>query len=228
MDRYNRYNREIPTDCRVVEHDGQAFIVGITFDTMRLRYDPLTIAIAATAIGTGVQIAGTLKQGKDAEKLSKQRAAIDIKNAEATRKASVEKARIKADQGHRLRETQKSSAAASGIRINAGSPLVIEAHTRDIISKDVGYILEAGRVESDAFRSSAAIEIAQGKAIKKQSRFRALSQGIMGIGSIAFMGSQLGGAPSGGALPIGTGTARPQGFLQSSPSGSNFPTSAFG
>jgi hypothetical protein len=47
-------------------------------------------------------------------------------------------------------------------------------------------------VQSDAYRSSAAIEIATGKAAKKKSKWSALSQGLMGFGSIAMMGADAG------------------------------------
>ena len=151
-----------------------------------------TLAIGAMAAGTGMQVMGTLQQGKDAEKIAKQRAAIEIANAEATRKASVTEAQIRAEQGRRLLATQKSQAAAGNVRINAGSPLVIAAETRELIARDIGYVLETGRVESDTLRANAALERAQGKAIRKQSKYSALSQGLMGFGSMFSLGKDAG------------------------------------
>jgi len=157
------------------------------------RFDPITLTImAVSAVGTAMKVKSTLQQGKDAEKIANARAAIDIKNAEATRKASVEKARIQKERGRRLIEEQKSAAAAGGIRINVGAPLVIEKETQEDITKDIGFGLETGRAESDAFRSSAALEIAQGKAARKQSKYNALSQGLIGFGSLAFGASKAG------------------------------------
>ncbi len=162
-----------------------------------------TLALAAIGIGTGLQISGTLRQGdiaeqqgRDAQKIAEARADIDIQNAEAARAAAVEEARIEKEKGRRLIATQKGQAAAGGIRINVGAPLVIEAQTRADITKDIGFILETGRAEEDFFRSSAALELAtgrvalrQGKEAKKQSRVSALTQGLMGFGTIAMMGS---------------------------------------
>lgn len=150
------------------------------------------LLLAATTAGTVAGISGTLQEGKEAEELAKARAKIDLDNAEATRRASVEEARIEKEKGRRTLATQKSQAAASGIRINVGSPLVIAAETRSIIAKDVGFILERGRVRSDAFRSSAAIEIATGKAIRRKSKFDAISQGLLGFGTIANIGLDAG------------------------------------
>lgn len=153
-----------------------------------------TLALAATVAGTTQSVASTLKQGKIAEQIGEQRAAIDEQNAEAVREASVEKAKIQGERGRRIRAEQKGKAAASGIRINVGSPLVIEAETKANIAKDIGFGLERGRTEADAFRSSAALERFAGKKARRQSKFSALAQGIQGAGSIAFLGSQLPGS----------------------------------
>ncbi|KKM60798.1 hypothetical protein LCGC14_1538230, partial [marine sediment metagenome] len=88
---------------------------------------------------------------------------------------------------------QKSQAAAGGIRLNVGAPLVIEAETNAAITRDIGFALKRGRTESSAFRSSAALEIAGGKAAKKRSRQKAFAQGIQGFGSIAFMAASVPG-----------------------------------
>lgn len=159
------------------------------------RYDPITLtvlALTATGIGTAVGIGQTLKQGKEAEKISKARAQIDLENAEAVRRQSVEEARIEKEKGRRLLATQKVTAAAGGIRINVGAPLVIEAETQADIAKEVGFILERGRAGEGAFRSSAAIEIAVGKSLRRRSKFDAISQGLLGFGAIAMGASSAG------------------------------------
>lgn len=192
------FNRYIPPDVKIVERNGIIFFVH-----PRRRYDPITLATIAVGAGTGLQVAGTLKAGEQAEEIAEARAKIDIQNAEAVREAAVEKAKIKAEKGRRVIATQKSQAAAGGIRINVGSPLVIEAETRDIIARDVGFILEAGREEEQFFRTRADIELATGKAAKRKSRFDAISQGLLGFGSLAFRGFTPGGG-IGGVNPAAT------------------------
>ena len=165
--------------------------------------DPITLAIIALGVGTGLQVAGTIQQGKQAEKIAKARAAADIESAKAVREASVEEARIKSEKRRKILATQKSTAAAGNIRINVGVPLVIEAETNAEITKDIGFGLQRGRTEEDFFRSRAALEIASGKAARKQSKFKALSQGLLGFGSIAFMGADAGlfaKTPAGGSV----------------------------
>ena len=216
-------NRYIPDGARLVERNGHVFIVGGLFD--RFRYDPLTLtALAFTAIGTVQQIKATRQAGDDAKEIAQARAEVDIQNADAVDAAADEEAKIRRDKGRRLIEEQKSGQAAGGIRLNVGSPLVIETETNAAITRDIGFALKRGRTESDAFRSSAGIEIAGGKAAKKQSRQKAIAQGIQGFGSIAFMAASVPGADTSiSGLKSTTDISR---FAEGGIT-RNFPTTAF-
>ncbi len=189
MDSHLIHNRHIPSGAKLVERNGYVFIAH-----PRYRFDPVItpLAIGVVGVGTVQGIMNTRQEGKDAKKLADQRAAIDEANAEAARTASVEKAKITGERGQRLLATQKSEFAAGNVRINVGAPLVIETETRDVIARDVGFVLEFGRAESDFLRSSAAIERATGKVAKRQSRFSAIAQGLEGFGSIALLSRKAG------------------------------------
>ena len=182
----NVYGRYVPEDVQLVERNGYIFFVHAT-----RRYDPITLLVMAV-VGTAVGVGQTLQQGKRAEKIAKARAQIDLKNAEAVRRASVEEAAIEKERSVRSRAAAKASAAAGGIRINEGLPLVIDTQIAATAAKDIGFILERGRVEEGAFRSSAAIELAQGKALRRKSKFDALSQGLLGFGSLGLAASESG------------------------------------
>jgi hypothetical protein len=153
----------------------------------------LETLLAVTAAGTALQATSTIQQGKQAEQIANVRADVDEQNAVAVRDASVEKAKIQGERGRRLLAEQKGAAAASGIRINVGSPLVIEAETKANIAKDIGFGLESGRVESESLINSATLERAIGKTKRKQSKFKALSQGLLGAASIGLAASKLPG-----------------------------------
>lgn len=150
------------------------------------------VAPIVMAIGTGISMLGSLRQGREAEEIARERAAIDIANADAARRRSVEEARIKKERGRRLIEEQKGAAAAGGIRLNVGAPLVIETQTRADIAKDMGYILERGREEEGYYRSRARWELARGKAARKRSKWEAITRGLTGFGNIAYMGTEAG------------------------------------
>lgn len=216
----NTYNRHIPSDVEIVERNGYIF-----FRHPRRCYDPLTLASIAFGVGTVAQIGGTLQQGKDANEIAKARAAVDIENAEAVDKAADEEAKIRRERGRRLIEEQKSEFAAGGVRINVGAPLVIEAETNAAVTRDIGFALKRGRAESAAFKASAALEIAGGKAAKKRSRQRALAQGILGFGSIAFMAASVPGA--GGTSTRGTTSTTEITRFGQGRITRNFPRSAF-
>ncbi len=182
----NVYGRYVPDDVQLVERNGYIF-----FAHPRIRYDPITLLVVG-AVGTAVGIGQTLKQGKRQEKIAKARAQVDLNNAEAVRRASVEEATIEKERSVRSRAAAKASAAAGGIRINEGLPLVIDTQIAAATAKDIGFILERGRVEEGAFRSSAAIEIARGKALRRKSKFDALSQGLLGFGTLGLAASGAG------------------------------------
>ncbi|MDD5328041.1 MAG: hypothetical protein PHY02_09570 [Phycisphaerae bacterium] len=177
-------------------------------------------ALIGQGVGTGLSIMGQIQEGKEAEEqgkrmkaLAQARAAIDIENAEAARERSVEEAKIKSERGTKLLARQKAAFAAGNVLTNVGSPLVLEAETKRDIAKDIGFILETGRGESDAYRSQAEYELAygdimekQGKKARKQSKWDALATGLGGFGSMAYMGYQ--GGYFGGSKS-GTGSQRP-------------------
>ena len=162
------------------------------------RYDPSALgagegaSILATGISTGFEVQNELAQGELAEDLAKERAAIDIRTADAIREAADEEARVKAGEGRRLLATQKSQAAAGGVRINVGAPLVIEAETRAAIARDISFGLKRGRQEESLALSSAIEERATGAAIRRRSRFDAISSGLQGAGTIADMAKEAG------------------------------------
>lgn len=164
------------------------------------------LLLATMAGGTTMNVMGQLqagkeaeRQGKEAQQLANARAAMYEKDAKAERRRSVEEAKIEEEKGRRLLATQKSAAAAGGIMINTGSPLVIEAETIDQIAKDKGFILEEGRMKSESLYNQAAYERAygsimkeQGKRAKKQSLWKAIGTGVSGYGSMAYMGYESG------------------------------------
>lgn len=168
----------IPDDVVVVERNGKVF-----FLHPRRRYAPFVIA----AVGVGMQALGTMEQGRQAKKISDRRAVIDERNAVAVREATVDEAKIRQERGRRILATQKSLAAAGGISIDVGSPLLIEAETRANLSQDLEFVLERGRVESRALRTGASIERQLGRNIKRQAGFAAIGQGARGFGTIANM-----------------------------------------
>lgn len=166
-----------------VEKDGRIFTLH-----WKYRFDPVTIAMGAMAVGTGMQVVGGIRQGKMAEKLGKQRAAIDRMKAEQAWENSKTQAEILAEKRERLVASNTNKAAASGIRINSPAVLNAEEETRRIINADISNILNQGRQGKTNFMQSAEYEKALGKSQKQQSYWDAAGTGLTGAGSIALMG----------------------------------------
>lgn len=126
----------------------------------------------------------TRAEAKQAEAIAERRAAIDIKSAEMVERAGVEEARIKKERMRRLIEQQKGIAAAGGIRLDVGAPLVIEAETRAEYAKDIGFGLERSRELAALYKSRAGLERYYGKIKKRRSRWDIITQGAGLLGSM--------------------------------------------
>lgn len=190
MDKDTRMkHRDFFNEIRLVEQNGRIYQLH-----WRYRFGPamIPIAMAAMAVGTGMQVAGSIQQGKMADKIAKQRAAVDTMNAANAKQNAMTEAQIQAEKGRRLMSTQTALAAAGGIKVNQGAPLVIEADTKSKIAQDVGYILRRGGQAEQSYLASADIERQIGKNTKKQSQWDAVGTGLQGMGSIAFMGADAG------------------------------------
>lgn len=164
----------------------------------------------------GVQAGGILSRGREtaeiakqreqmalqAEDIAAQRAAIDRKNAIAVRTAAVERAKILAEYGEKLRARQTAGFISGNIKTNVGVPLLVETQTRADIARDMGFDLETGRAETRRFETSALLEERIGKTTArgyrleakrlrraaKRSKWEAI--GVMAGSSLAYLGTE--------------------------------------
>ena len=151
------------------------------------------------AIG-GIKAASALQSGniseanaQEAADIQRQRAELDEANAKAVRRTSVERALILQEQRDRLLATQTSAFISGGIRTNVGVPLLVEAETKADVAKDMGFILETGRVGSAQLRSSAGFKNVAAKRLEDigKSRKRKSRLDAIGIGTgatLSFLG----------------------------------------
>lgn len=138
----------------------------------------LTKYLPAAQLGlAGIQMGGIIGRGRQSEKIASQRAEIDRANAEAARKSAIERAKILAERGGRLKEQQKAQFISGGVRTNVGVPLLVETQTRADIAKEMGYSLDVGRAETGQLLSSAGIEKRIGKFKRRRSRWEAIGVG---------------------------------------------------
>lgn len=155
------------------------------------RYEPLIIA--AMVAGTGMKVMGNLQEGKAAQDIGNARAAVAMARAEAERKAATLKGQLVAERGRRTIEGVKGELTSRNIKLGEGVDLVLEAQQNADLAKDIGSIFQEGEDKYNFYRQSAAIEKAQGKALKKKSQWDAIASGIGGFTSLAGSAGEAGG-----------------------------------
>ncbi|MDD5381864.1 MAG: hypothetical protein PHG53_09560 [Phycisphaerae bacterium] len=162
----------------------------------------LPLAVGGMITGTAMSFIGQRQEGKEAQKIANARALIDLdnakmaeENARIARERANEAALVQAEQGRRFKNTQKSIFAAGNIKLNIGTPLVVEAQTNAAIAKDIGFTLEEGETEANfynrqagAFRASADIERRMGKSARKNANWSSWASLMQGGGSLAMLG----------------------------------------
>jgi len=159
---------------------GEKFLGGLPLHPHDPIFTPLAIAAVVTA-GT-MQAVSSYRQGKEAERLSKtraaiaeqnaqrqkelaeRRAAIELENARRVKEEAAEEARLEEEKGQKFLQRQKALFAAGNIRIDVGAPLVIEAQTKRDLAMQKGFILEEGRDIADIYRMRAEYEKEYGSA----------------------------------------------------------------
>jgi hypothetical protein len=185
---------------------GELFIGGLPF----YRHDPVSPFLIAAAVATattgGIAAYQSYQQGKDAEKLSEQRAQADMLAAEQAEEEAAEEARIEEEKGQKLLARQKVLFAASGVRSNVGAPVVIEAETRRDIQIQKGFIMKRGSNAADNYRLNAAYELAYGKQQKKAGKWGALITALSTGYQAGSMGYQAGFFGSGSGGSVGSGS----------------------
>ena len=143
----------------------------------------------AIAAGVGLQVAGTLQQGRDIEAIAESRAAIDRQSADVADVATTERAKIIEEKRRKAVAAGKSAIAASGVKLGGSLDAVTQAEINRAFFADKKFSTASGREESSFLRSRADIEVASGRAARKRSKRSAFARGAFGLGSIAFMGT---------------------------------------
>ena len=157
-----------------------------------------TPANIAAGIG-GLEAANILRQGDESADIANERAALELQRAEleeasalAVRRASEERAAIMGERRRRFVAAQTSDFISANVRTDIGLPQLLKAQTIADATRDIGFDLEADRVEAGQFKSSAAFRRESAgrlkkiaKRVKKTSKFKAI--GAQAKRSLSFL-----------------------------------------
>jgi len=242
---------------------GEKFVGGLPLHP----HDPITAIVVGAAVTGGTMAAvSSYRQGKEAKnlaetraaiveqnarrqkELAERRAAIELENARRAKEEAAEEAQLEEEKGQKFLQRQKALFLASGVRIDVGAPLVIEAQTKRDLAMQKGFILEEGRDIADIYRMraeyereygsaamasgllEAAYERQSGRAAKRQSRWDMWSSILSTAGKAGSMGYRAGWFGSSGATAMsskGVQVRTPSSLKASSWPGSytrNFPS----
>jgi len=140
-----------------------------------------TIAIVAMVAGTAMSMMGQIAQGQQQKRQYEYNAQIAAINAQEGLNRANETARRQRLELNRMKGTQKTRAAAAGVRVGEGSPLYIDMETEQEGAYQISLTKRAGQVEYAIGQSQAANFRSQGSA--------AATAGFMGAGASLLSGA---------------------------------------
>lgn len=141
--------------------------------------------MVAGLVGTGVQVYSAIEQGKAQNRLAQynaQMAEREAKLAERRGQLAAEAQRRSNDQ---LLARQRAGYAASGVVVDVGSPLLVQAQQAGYAEMAILQELETGGMESDAFNQQAVLDRYEGASAKSASRLNAFGTILQGTSQFA-------------------------------------------
>lgn len=166
---------------------------------------PAWVGVAASAVGTGVAVAGAVQQADIAKSTAEynaklgERAALD--NDEQAREQSM-RARV---ENKRLLSAQRAGYAASGVQVDEGTPLEVQAQTAAILELQQMDDQKAAVRRSQSLLAGADADRAYGSAAASGYRLQAAGSLFSGIAGASSMASKAGlFGTKGAALKGGT------------------------
>ena len=140
------------------------------------------IALATTAIGTGISVVGSMMQGKREAEAAKAQAKLSSFQADAEIKRGDREEEIMRQEAARLVGQQRAAYAAAGVRLT-GSPLLVMAQTIQDSEKDISLLQEETDARALSYRMQSSIFEDTATSAKTSSYFKAGSTILTGLGS---------------------------------------------
>lgn len=161
--------------------------------------------LAILAAGMGLQAYSTLEEGKQAAELGKISQAQYDAEARATKDAGNYASREQRKEGQRLMATQMAQAGAQGGSLS-GSNLTIMANSAKEMEMDAMVISRNYTLEANKLTQQGAMARYQGQLARRNSRIRALADGLTTAGTAALIMGL--GSTTGGAAKVGGSGAK--------------------
>lgn len=133
------------------------------------------------AVGTGLEITETLRQGKQAARIGKRNQEILEEEARAVEEVGLFESGETRLEGKRLLASQIAQAGAQGGALT-GTTLTLLADSAVEIEREARIITRNARLRAKGLRQQGAIERFKGRAARRASRVRAFGTGLGAFG----------------------------------------------
>lgn len=157
------------------------------------------LALAAGVIGGGISAAGQLEAGQAAAnaatyraQVAKNNADIALQNAAYAEKAGVAKATVQSLRGAQVAGKIKAGQGASGVDVNSGSSVAVQAGQREASKLDTETVLNNAQLEAYGYRTRATSEEAQAGLEELTAKQAPIGAEIGAAGSLLSTASSLG------------------------------------
>jgi len=151
-------------------------------------HDPGTIAIAslaATVIGTGVQMVGQKKAGDAANVVAQRNAQIQLRDAQIAKQNAEFNARIHEKQADQRRRTMIAKQGASGVEVAEGTNLIALAEQEFIDDLNAKLIRRGGAIQAQGLQDQAVLTSASGTVSRAAGMTGAGASLLTGVGKVA-------------------------------------------
>lgn len=156
----------------------------IVFVRAVMTCEPATlsmVALAATAIGTGVSTYSAYQSGRTAKKAGEYNAEMGRRNAEDALQRGAVEAAERTDRARKAASSQAEGMAMSGVDISTGTPLDLLVETAGIGKLDAMRTMNNATREAWGYKAQADLDDFQGKAAGRA--------GILNAGSTFLTGA---------------------------------------
>lgn len=147
-----------------------------------------SIAIAATAVGTGLSVYGQLQQASNAKALGQYNAKLAEEQAKQTEMDARETLRRKRQENKKFSSRQRGAYARAGV-LNEGTPLEVMAETAGTLELQALDYAREQKQQAVNLRAQGAMDRAAGSMQARAAQIQAGASLLQGAGSVASMGA---------------------------------------
>jgi hypothetical protein len=147
--------------------------------------EPTTIALIASAAGTGISAIGAMNQASAAQQVARNNAQMaEYAAQDASRRGEEEAAAIQR-KGAALKSAQRVNLAAKGLDLSYGTAADLQDQTDFFTQSDVATTRTNAQREAWSMRARGQQDLAQGRAAASNARLQAAGTLLTGAGQVS-------------------------------------------